>query len=121
MSVNILNLSGYVVSDIRETDHDYHIDAEVSNPPDACKYCQNTHVVSYGRVDRTIRDLPVHAKRVAIYLASQRYRCRACKKTFVETQPRPLGRGESPALQMRSRALYLPFYALKSALWGDQA
>jgi hypothetical protein len=33
MTTNLLNLSGYLVTNVDETEHDYHITAEASNPP----------------------------------------------------------------------------------------
>ena len=35
----------------------------------------------------TVKDLPMHAKRVGIYVDTRRYRCHACRKTFYEVLP----------------------------------
>ncbi|WP_428833022.1 transposase family protein [Mammaliicoccus lentus] len=32
-------------------------------------------------------DLPMHAKRVGIYVNRQRYKCRKCNETFFENLP----------------------------------
>lgn len=36
MPVNILNLSAYTVTGVDNTEHDYHIKAEVKEPPKRC-------------------------------------------------------------------------------------
>lgn len=39
MPVNILNLPAYAVTDIHESEHDYHIYAESVEPPINCAHC----------------------------------------------------------------------------------
>ena len=34
-----------------------------------------------------VKDLPMHGKRVGIYVNTRRYRCRECNKTFYEPCP----------------------------------
>lgn len=77
MSTNILNLRDYKVVNVDETDHDYHVTAEVSNPPSSCSACGSDRLIGHGRTDQVIRDLPSHGKRVAIYVAPRRWRCQA--------------------------------------------
>lgn len=87
ISVNILNLPDYAVLQVEETDHDYHITAETSNPPKMCPGCQSDRMNGHGRNPRVIRDIPTHGKRVAIYIDNQRWRCQACGKTCMEILP----------------------------------
>lgn len=85
--MNILNLPDYAVLQVEETDHDYHITAETSNPPKMCPGCQSDRMNGHGRNPRVIRDIPTHGKRVAIYIDNQRWRCQACGKTCMEILP----------------------------------
>ena len=87
MPPNILNLSAYTVTSFQETDHDYHIDAVAVRGPIACPHCHNEKFYSYGRREQMVKDLPMHGKRVGIYIDTRRYRCRSCLKTFYETLP----------------------------------
>jgi transposase len=87
MPANILNLPTYIVTRIEETDHDYHVYAQVKDAPRACGQCGSTQVVGFGRREQMIRDLPMHGKRVGIYVDTRRYRCRSCGRTFYELLP----------------------------------
>lgn len=87
MTTNLLNLSGYLVTNVDETEHDYHVTAEVSNPPATCSSCGSDRLIGHGRTDQVIRDLPSHGKRVAIYVAPRRWRCQGCGKTITELLP----------------------------------
>ena len=87
MPTNILNLPDYKVVRVEETDHDYHIAAEVSNPPSVCPSCQSDALRGHGRNVQVIRDMPTHGKRVGIYVNTRRWRCLACGKTFMESLP----------------------------------
>lgn len=87
MPTNILNLPDYKVVRVEENDHDYHITAEVSNPPAICVGCGSGRMIGHGRNEQVIRDMPTHGKRVAIYVDTRRWRCVDCGKTFMETLP----------------------------------
>lgn len=87
MPANILNLPDYKVVRVEESDHDYHITAEVSNPPKTCTGCGSTRMAGHGRNEQVIRDLPSHGKRVAIYIDNRRWRCQDCGKTVMEILP----------------------------------
>lgn len=87
MPANILNLPDYKVVRVEENDHDYHITAEVSNPPTVCVDCGSDRLIGHGRNERVIRDMPTHGKRTAIYVDTRRWRCVDCGKTFMETLP----------------------------------
>jgi transposase len=87
MVVNILNLPLYSVVRIHHTDHDYHIYAETVHPLAVCPSCQASESVGYGRNEVLVKDLPIHAKRVGIYINARRFKCRKCSKTFMEKLP----------------------------------
>jgi transposase len=87
MPSNILNLPAYTILGSSESDHDYHIRAETNSPIAKCEACKNSQIVGYGRIEVLVHDLPMHGKRVGIYVDARRYRCKACGKTFMETLP----------------------------------
>lgn len=87
MPRNILNLSSYTIARIEEDEHDYHIWAEAARHPSTCHHCGHREIVGFGRREQLIRDLPMHGKRVGIYVDTRRYRCRQCGKTFYERLP----------------------------------
>ena len=87
MPANILNLPAYKVLRVEETEHDYHIRAEVAQRPSHCTNCGSDRLLRYGRNEQLVRDLSIHGKRVGIYVDTQRWRCQACGKTFMEPLP----------------------------------
>nr|WP_010400043.1 ISL3 family transposase [Paracoccus sp. TRP] len=87
MPANILNLPDFKVVRVEEADHDYHVYAEVSNPPGVCTACGSDRLIGHGRNEQVIRDLPTHGKRLAIYVDTRRWRCQSCGKTFMEALP----------------------------------
>jgi transposase len=87
MHHNVLNLSAYKVLGSNESEHDYHIKAETSNPLMVCTNCRSREVVGYGRVEVLVHDLPMHGKRVGIYVDARRFKCKSCSKTFMEHLP----------------------------------
>ncbi len=78
MPANILNLPDFKVQRVEEADHDYHVYAEVSNPPGVCTACGSDRLIGHGRNEQVIRDLPTHGKRLAIYVDTRRWRCQSC-------------------------------------------
>jgi transposase len=84
---NILNLTSLNVLDIEEAEHDYHITAETTQKAELCPHCHSTEVVGFGKREQLIRDLPIHGKRVGIYVDTKRYQCKSCRKTFYELIP----------------------------------
>jgi len=87
MPANILNLPDFKVQRVEEADHDYHLYAEVSNPPSVCTACGSDRLIGHGRNEQVIRDLPTHGKRLAIYVDTRRWRRHSCSKTFMEALP----------------------------------
>ncbi|NDU80289.1 MAG: ISL3 family transposase [Ferrovum sp.] len=87
MPANILNLPAYTVISLAESDHDYQISAEAKQAVSMCPHCQSDRLVGFGRREQMVRDLPMHGKRVKLYIDTRRYRCQTCAKTFYETLP----------------------------------
>ena len=88
MPVNILNLSGLTVLDFKETDTDYHVQAEPKVVSRMCPNCGRSHeTVLHAQKTLFIRDLPSHGKSVAIHLNVPRLRCKPCNQTFTATVP----------------------------------
>ena len=87
MPANILNLASYAVTGVENTEHDYHIKAEVKEPPKRCYECHSSGVVGFGRREQLVKDLPIHGRRVGIYLNTRRMKCNECNKTFSERLP----------------------------------
>lgn len=87
MPTNILNLPAYRVLHVDTNEHDYHITAEVVEPPRRCLHCFSDNLVGFGRREQMVRDLPMHGKRAGLYVDTRRFRCRSCTKTFYESLP----------------------------------
>ncbi|MCL2644475.1 MAG: ISL3 family transposase [Betaproteobacteria bacterium] len=87
MPANILNLPCYKILGIQENEHDYHIMVEAADAPGSCPHCQHNNLVGFGRREQMLKDLPMHGRRVGIYIDTRRYRCRGCGKTFYELLP----------------------------------
>lgn len=87
MPANILNLPRLTVTQVDETEHDYHIKAKASFDPPFCPECKHTGLVGFGRNEQLVKDLPMHGKRVGIYFDTRRFRCKSCGKTFLEKHP----------------------------------
>jgi transposase len=87
MTPNILNLPQYRVLGVKETDHDYHIAAEPVDTVSCCPHCHSNHLAPWGAREQVFKDLPMHGKRVGIYIDTKRLRCQACDKTFSQQLP----------------------------------
>ena len=87
MQTNILNLASYSVLKVEETEHDYHVSVETKNPASRCIYCKSESLVGFGRREQLVKDLPMHGKRVGLYVNTRRIKCRACDRTFSEVLP----------------------------------
>jgi transposase len=73
MTGNILNLPAYRVERVEETEHDYHIYAETVKPRMVCS-CGSANVATWGAHEQVVKDLPMHGKRVGIYVRTRRFR-----------------------------------------------
>ncbi|WP_146038933.1 ISL3 family transposase [Sulfobacillus sp. hq2] len=82
-----MNLPRYTITAFEETDDAYHVAAEIPERPAACPHCAHGGFVRFGHREQWIRDLPMHGKRVRLYLRTRRFRCKSCHRTFYETLP----------------------------------
>lgn len=86
--MNILNIAELNVLKVEETEHDYHVKAEMVSRPSCCPHCGCIpNLYGHGVKEQHFFDLPAHGKRVGIHLNRKRYRCRECDKTFLEPVP----------------------------------
>lgn len=73
-----LNVVGF-----KEEEHDYHFHVELPEPTH-CQACGTVagRIVRFGKDDQPYRDLPIHGKRVTIWMIRRRYKCHDCGSTF---------------------------------------
>ena len=70
------------VLNFEEGDHDYHFHVEAPEPT-TCESCGAIgELVRFGKADQGYRDVPIHTKRVTLWMVRRRYRCNACGGTF---------------------------------------
>src|SRR5690625_2221021 len=88
MTINMLNLPKLNILDVTESEDDYRLLVEtISSLPSHCPKCGTVaNLYKHGKKKQLFfDDLPMHAKRVGIYIKRQRYKCRECNETFFET------------------------------------
>lgn len=86
-TTNILNLPAFDVLEVVEDNHDYHVRVETRQAPKVCACCGSHNIIGSGRRENLVKDLPMHGKRVGIYVNLRRMKCHACGKTFSESLP----------------------------------
>ncbi len=89
MLPNILNLPNLEILDMQESENDYRFLVEyINSKPSYCPKCGSVpNFYKHGKKEQLFFDLPMHAKRVGIYVKRQRYKCRECNETFFENLP----------------------------------
>ena len=85
--MSILQLPAYNVLKVEAAEHDYHVTAEPVQSNRSCPQCQSANAVGFGRREQLVKDLPIHGKRVGIYVDTKRFQCRDCGRTFFEALP----------------------------------
>lgn len=87
MTTNIPNLPQYRVLKVNETEHDYHIFTEIAAENVPCPHCHSMKIQRWGTREILFKDLPMHGKRVGMYVRARRIRCDECGRTFQEPLP----------------------------------
>src|SRR5699024_12858510 len=85
----MLNLPNLKIIDMEESVHYYRYLVQTPfSPPSHCPQCGTiANLYKHGHKQQLFFDLPMHAKRVGIYVKRQRYICRECSETFFEDLP----------------------------------
>ena len=85
----MLNLPNIKILDMKESEYDYRFLVEsTALSPSHCPKCGTVaNLYKHGKKQQLFFDLPMHAKRVGIYVNRQRYKCKECKETFFENLP----------------------------------
>src|SRR5690625_4593738 len=86
MLINMLNLPNFKIPDMKESEYDYRFLVEsTALSPSHCPKCGTVaNLYKHGKKQQLFFDLPMHAKRVGIYVNRQRFKCRDCNETFFE-------------------------------------
>jgi transposase len=87
VNANVLNLPQYRVLKVDESEHDYHVYTEIAVERKPCPQCRSGKVHRWGAREILFKDLPMHGKRVGMYVRARRLRCDDCGKTFQERLP----------------------------------
>lgn len=89
MTTNMLNLPSFKILDMKESEYDYRFLVETTLPPPSyCPKCGTVaNLYKHGKKEQLFFDLPMHAKRVGIFVKRQRYKCNECGATFFESLP----------------------------------
>lgn len=70
----------YEVPGCKTTDDEMHFQVEAPKPI-ACESCRVTgEFVRFGKPDVPYRDLPIHGKRVTLWVIRRRYTCRTSQR-----------------------------------------
>lgn len=78
---------GCVVLDELEFDHEYQVHVVLVEAAQRCPHCGHEQLAGFGRRDEIIRDIPHRGKPCRIILSRRRYRCKACRRAFLEPVP----------------------------------
>lgn len=89
MTTNMLNLPSFRILDMKESEYDYRFLVETTLPPPSyCPKCGTVaNLYKHGKKEQLFFDLPMHAKRVGIFVKRQCYKCNECGATFFESLP----------------------------------
>lgn len=79
-----ITIPGLQILDVAEMPHVYQVCAQATPAPLSCPYCRAADPLRFGTMTNQCTDLPRHGKAVVIRLLRQRYRCRQCRRTFLE-------------------------------------
>ncbi|WP_051005469.1 helix-turn-helix domain-containing protein [Sulfobacillus thermosulfidooxidans] len=85
MLTNILNFPSYMVTELQETAYDYLCHGKGISDGMHPLWAAELGTVWAPRT--RVKDLPMHGKRVGLYLSTRRFLCKACCQTFYEVLP----------------------------------
>lgn len=84
-NADLLDLPGWAVREVRNTDEHLLIKAESKEVPLSCPLCGSTKPpYHFGSRPRQVADLPIRMRPVQICIRRRRYRCRDCAGTFLD-------------------------------------
>src|SRR2546423_1977853 len=87
MPLDLLDLDDFHILAVDEHTHDFHFQVELTVPPLQCVHCNHNKLYRHETKPQMFMDLPIRCKRVGITIQRHRYRCCACRRTFVEELP----------------------------------
>lgn len=105
--MNILQLPAYHVTTIENSGHDYHINAETVTPHRACTHCQHPESVGFGRRVQLVKDLPMHGKRVGIYIDTRGYSFEALRAKILFTEGAHQKRRGRPKFERQDTSVHV--------------
>lgn len=82
---NLLYPLTFEVTDFQQDEYDYQFHVEAPEP-ETCEACGTVgQLVRFGKKDQAYRDVPIHGRRVTLWVQRRRYRCNSCMSTFRPT------------------------------------
>lgn len=84
--MTILNLPSYTIESTHIDGPDMCIEVRLLVPQPSCPKCFKK-AYKHGIKTQFYMDLPIHTKRVALKMDRTKYRCKACKVTFLDPTP----------------------------------
>jgi len=86
--VDILNLPGWNIIEEHEEEHLYQFSIQNKERVFSCPFCSTESIpYKFGIREHTFTDLPMHGKHVRLRALRRRYRCKVCRKTFLDPVP----------------------------------
>lgn len=85
--MDFLDLDGWETRHVDPRTRAYRIQASPIAHRETCPFCKGTHLYYFGSRQRLCRDLPRGTRTVTIEAQLQRYRCRECRRTFLQETP----------------------------------
>lgn len=83
---NALALPGYHILSRQETEHDIRFTVEFTPNNLACYQCGSlAPLYRHGTLTQIVMDLPIRGKRVGLAVKAQRYKCRDCGQTSMQS------------------------------------
>lgn len=124
-NTDYLMLPGWKTISIHPTEHDTHVQAELTGEITDCPNCVSRKITKHDKRPQIIMDQPARGKRVGIHLERQRYKCGG-KKNHVFSAPLPEcdenRRATSRLIkQIEEDALHKPFTRIADEVGLDES